>query len=82
MPDPISPANPSLASTPALPHGWATIEGTRKWHFFRDGKSLCGGWAYFGRNSLELGNDASEENCAACRRKVAKRYPNGSQAPK
>jgi hypothetical protein len=59
--------------------GWAKIDGSPKWHFVRDGKSLCGRWMYLGRNKLDLGNDDSADNCAACRRKVAKLYFKGSE---
>lgn len=57
------------------PEGWANFTGDRgKWHYFgADGRSLCGKWANMTRNILEKGNDDSDANCAACRRKLRNR---------
>lgn len=40
----------------------------RKWHYFRDGRSLCKRFMLLGRGEFESGNEASPDNCAACRR--------------
>jgi len=48
--------------------GWTWIIGSRKWHYFREGKSLCGKWGLLTEPHFEAGNDASPDNCAACRR--------------
>ena len=51
--------------------GWVWFVNSRKAHYVRDGRSLCGGWVYLGR-SFEQGNDDSPDNCAACKRKLEK----------
>lgn len=57
-----------------LGRGWQHMDnGDRgKWHFFGyDGRSFCGKYAIFHRNILEAGMHPDEQ-CAACRRKLAK----------
>jgi hypothetical protein len=49
--------------------GWTWLFNSRKWHYFRDQKSLCGKWAILGNPTLEQGNDRSPDNCASCKRK-------------
>lgn len=53
--------------------GWGFILNSRKWHFYEDGRSLCGRYMKFTSHDLELGNDLSSSNCAACRKIVLKR---------
>ena len=43
---------------------------SRKWHYFREARSLCGKWMFTG--VLEQGSDDSPDNCASCKRKRAK----------
>jgi len=45
---------------------------SRKWHYFVDRQSLCGKWAVFSDDDLETGSDDSPDNCAVCKRKLAK----------
>jgi len=48
--------------------GWAAPVNTRRWHYFRDGRSLCGRWGYFGSlwdQSLQY----VSKDCAECRRR-------------
>jgi len=62
--------------------GWAMpSERSKKFHFFRDGKSLCGKWATWlgslepdsGFPGINYGLDpGSEADCAACGRKRIK----------
>ena len=53
--------------------GWAFPSGSRKAHYFtHDGRSLCGGYGFY-CGDVEQGNDASPDNCSACKRKLAKR---------
>jgi len=57
----------------AFKEGWNWIFGSPKWHYFRDGKSLCGKWMILGKNeSAETGNDESKSNCKVCSRKKLK----------
>ena len=53
--------------------GWAP--GGKKWHYFKDRRSLCGRYAVFAQVPLEQGDYMSVDNCAACfrrRQKLAK----------
>lgn len=57
--------------------GWADVGG-RKWHYLRDGRSLCGKWmtgGVFGSAKIydadqgPLADKPSATDCAACWRK-------------
>lgn len=53
--------------------GWAPGSfGSQKWHYYRDGRSLCGRYGWIGALNFEQGNDQSPDNCAACRKKREK----------
>ena len=53
--------------------GWAFPGRSKKAHYFVNATSLCRKWGfYFG--PLEEGNDKSPDNCAACMKKLEKRY--------
>lgn len=53
--------------------GWTWVRNSRKWHYYRECRAICGGMMMFCHPSegYELGNDDSEDNCAACKRKLA-----------
>ena len=53
--------------------GWGMCFNTPKWHYFVEGRSLCGRFMLFGKQDLELGNDNSPDNCKACKAKLEKR---------
>jgi hypothetical protein len=57
--------------------GWGYLSNSPKWHYFdEDGRSLCGRYARFdGNMHSEDFNDTSSDNCAACRKKLAKIRP-------
>lgn len=57
-----------------LTEGWTWLVNTKKWHYFRDSRSLCGKWLYLGSSDLEQGKDNSPDNCVACVRKLAKEH--------
>ena len=50
-----------------LKEGWFRPWESKKWHYFRAGRSLCGKWGFPGE--LSNGMDNSPDNCADCRRK-------------
>jgi len=52
--------------------GWGPPSQSRKWHYFIAGRSLCGSFGWFDKDPLEQGNDNSADNCAACKKKLAK----------
>ena len=50
--------------------GWALPTATaRKYHYFVDGRSLCGGWAYLGSSWFIC--IAQTDKCKACARKLS-----------
>lgn len=53
--------------------GWGNLFNSRKWHYFIEGKSLCGKWMLMGNGNLVDGQNDSPDNCAACRKKLAAR---------
>ncbi|MHC4620354.1 MAG: hypothetical protein ACYTEQ_21605 [Planctomycetota bacterium] len=59
-----------------IKEGWGLPALSRRWHYFVNGKSLCGRWLFTG--PVESGNNDSLDNCATCRRKfkgsVGKEY--------
>lgn len=54
-----------------MEEGWGFPELSKKAHYFVEGRSLCGRWAYTG--ALEPAALASPDDCAACTRKLTKR---------
>lgn len=60
--------------------GWTWLHNATKWHYFVDGKSLCGKWALWKDGELEQGNDNSPSNCLTCWRKLQRRKEKGDKA--
>ena len=59
---------------PELTEGWFMPRGSRRFHYFVDHRSLCGGWMMPGVLSKDVGNEkVFREDCKACFRKVVKR---------
>jgi len=60
--------------------GWTYLLNDRsgKWHYFREGKSLCRKWMCFGHD-FEVGNDNSLDNCKACMKALEKEKKNGKK---
>ena len=62
----------STSETSKRSEGWGAVLQATKWHYFREGRSLCGRAMFFGRgDNLEQGNDHSPDNCAQCRKRLA-----------
>ena len=57
-----------------LKEGWAESYGSRKWHYFVDGRSLCRNFGLIGNELLKEGQDNSPDNCTACKRELARKY--------
>lgn len=61
--------------------GWGFPAQSRKAHYFvikagdSVGMSLCGRWGFYG-GATEQGKDDSPDNCAECKRRLAKRKKN------
>lgn len=53
--------------------GWKYLIGTPKWHYFRNGRSLCGGWICFTNSGFDedekLNSSSNCKRCTAIRRK-------------
>jgi hypothetical protein len=55
--------------------GWTKrwLPRAKKWHYFNESyQSLCGKWELEGTVTLVDSDDDSLDNCAVCRRRVAK----------
>jgi hypothetical protein len=55
--------------------GWAILLNSRKWHYFKNVRSLCGNWLFLVSSSYVFvndGNDDSPDNCKICQKKLAK----------
>lgn len=59
--------------------GWTYLTNSRKWHYFIDGRSLCGKFLLLVIPELEQGNDNSPDNCMTCRRELEKRKIKGGK---
>ena len=55
-----------------MSEGWKWLINSKKWHYFRDGRSLCKKWMNLAGNEFEQGNDDSVDNCPTCRKALAK----------
>jgi len=64
--------------------GWAMPFESRRFHFFVDGRSLCGRWGSFLMAPEAFMPDApnvdSDRDCKACARRVATRRAKGKAA--
>ena len=52
--------------------GWKNLNNSKVWHYFRDGKSLCGKWMVLSMEGVEQGNNNSSDNCKKCKEKLLK----------
>lgn len=52
-------------------NGWAMPPPSRRFHYFVDGRSLCGHWMYLGACENDMGVSDGED-CKACTRKALK----------
>lgn len=50
--------------------GWSWLVGFTKWHYFRNGRSLCGSYTYSGSIGLRQENDDAPDKCGSCRRSL------------
>jgi hypothetical protein len=51
--------------------GWVWFLNSKKAHYVKEHRALCGRWLYLG-NSYEQGKDDSPDNCAECKRRLLK----------
>lgn len=49
--------------------GWGKPFNSRKFHYFRNGRSLCGKWFFLSKD-LERGKEEHPENCRTCANKL------------
>jgi len=59
---------------PADKQGWGSLANSPKWHYFVEGRSLCGKWLGLGITNFDDDplTDDSPDNCAGCKKKVPK----------
>jgi hypothetical protein len=57
-----------------MKEGWMWLSNSPKWHYFRDGRSLCGRFALLGASDrhFEDGKNESSQNCKECSRRRLK----------
>jgi hypothetical protein len=60
--------------------GWTWLLNSPKWHYFRDGRSLCKRFILLSRGEFESGNETSSDNCAAYRKARAAELSTASGA--
>ena len=62
-----------MADPKELKAGWGKSPVSRKWHYFQknDDMALCKKIGFF-FGEREEGNNSSPDNCAECRKKLAK----------
>ena len=59
-----------------LKEGWWMPGRAKKHHYFVEGRSLCGGWAFphYPSLTVDTGNtEPLEDDCKACFKKLVKR---------
>ena len=54
--------------------GWAEPTKSRKYHYFRNGRSLCGRWGFFGELQGDEPYAKSECDCRECWRRREKEW--------
>jgi hypothetical protein len=61
---------------PAKPlEGWGKPSNMKKFHYFHDGRSLCGRVMYLGPHLEPHNGKINPEDCAECNRRIVKRFP-------
>lgn len=61
--------------------GWGSVDNSAKSHYFREARSLCGGWMAFTphwETHQELGAEPKKGDCKACWKKRAKEESRGT----
>ena len=51
---------------------------SRKAHYFRESRSLCGQWVYFGSSYTQNQKPGSPDDCAECARRRTKEVETGA----
>lgn len=49
--------------------GWTWLMNSPKWHYFREGRSLCGKWMILSHGGLQDDGGDGPDACSTCRRK-------------
>ena len=52
--------------------GWTFLWNSKKWHYFRDGRSLCRRWMCLSYTPDEKELIDSPDNCAECKKRRMK----------
>ena len=53
--------------------GWHRPSNSRKWHYYRDMRSLCGATLFGYGGDFAVGDNESPDNCVACKKKLRSR---------
>jgi hypothetical protein len=57
-------------NSPKAPEGWKVLLNSKKDHYFREGRSLCGRWATFGNEFDPHTGAFAKNDCAGCVKKL------------
>ena len=53
--------------------GWNWLINSPKWHYFRDGRSLCGRWMSFTKDGFDTEDKLDHpDNCKECNKRRKK----------
>lgn len=52
--------------------GWTWLWNSTKWHYFKNGQSLCRRFMLLGKGDFEQDNNNSPDNCKACKKVLDK----------
>ena len=53
--------------------GWVACQGSKKWHYMINGRSLCRKFGFLGNeDNLEQGKDNSPDTCTPCKNALFK----------
>ena len=56
-----------------MKEGWSWLYNSPKYHYFREGRSLCKRWMILGPGDFEQDwKDDMPDNCAGCQKKLLK----------
>jgi hypothetical protein len=73
-----------MSNEHSLKEGWWMPFRSRRYHYFVEGRALCGGWVFpnYSELSVDTGNSVPQsEDCVSCFRKLVKRRGEKEASP-
>lgn len=65
-------AEANVQTAAELTEGWTWLWNSPKWHYFRNGRSLCRNWGLFAKSQPFQADAESPDNCKECWRRRQK----------